>query len=277
LPEHKQRAAFALYAFCRQADDIVDRRDLDASVASARQDLLEYRAALDSALAGHPGDPVFREVARTVERFRIPRGPLVELLDGVGRDLESPAYHTWADVARYSAGVASSVGEMMVHVFGVRKHEDFAEAVGRARTLGVAMQLTNILRDVGEDAQRGRCYLPADEMARHGFSRDDVLEGDVDTTRSAWHRLLKLQVARARELYAEGTRGIALLASDAQRCAHMCAAGYAAILGAIERNDYDTMRLRAQVSNWERARIVFGSWRRAGIDAARAADTSWRG
>lgn len=280
LPQHKQRAAFALYAFCRRADDIVDRRDHDASAVRARQELLRYRRELEATLGGRPGDAVFRELAHAIDDFQIPTRALTELLDGVARDLEPLEYATWAELSSYAEGVASSVGEMMVHVFGVTSPPSFARAVRSARTLGVAMQLTNIVRDVGEDARRGRCYLPTDELARFGLARRDVLEGEVDTTRPAWRRLLKLQVARARELYAEGMRGIPLLAADAQRCAHMCAAGYAAILGAVERNDYDTLSVRASVSNWERARIVFGSWRGADarkVGSRRSTDLTWRG
>jgi len=259
LPERKQRGAFALYAFCRCADDLVDRVEADRSAQHARVDLAQYRARLKSALAGHADDGAFRELAWTVNEFGVPAAVLKELLDGIERDLTPPAYHTWDELRGYAEGVASSVGEMLVHVFGVSGGHAGA-AVRHARTLGVAMQLTNILRDVGEDARRGRCYLPKDELADFGLTQEAVLAGVVNPRDQAWRRFVKFQIARARELYRDGARGIQLLSADSRRCTWICAAGYAAILGAIERIEFDTFTTRAHVSRWDQVRLVLGTF-----------------
>ncbi|MGQ0642017.1 MAG: phytoene/squalene synthase family protein [Gemmatimonadaceae bacterium] len=260
LPAHKQRAAFALYTFCRRADDIVDRIDADRTAHVARAELIEYRARLTSALDGHPADAAFRELAWAIAEFTIPRAVLEELLAGLESDLTPTAYASWDDVRRYAEGVASSVGEMLVYVLGTPQTRGVAPAIRFARTLGLAMQLTNILRDVGEDARRGRCYLPDEDLARFGIARDDVLHSRIDPRGVEWQRFVRFQIARARELYREGARGIALLAADARRCTWICAAGYGAILAAIERNGYDTFATRARVSRWEQTRIVLGTW-----------------
>ena len=269
LPPAKRRAAFALYAFCRQADDLVDGADdgtsVTRSVTAAR--LAAYGRELDAALAGNPRSPVFRELARFVAAYRVPPEVLRELLAGVARDLEPVRYADWAELGRYCEGVASTVGEMCTHVFGVPGGAPARErALRYARTLGVAMQLTNILRDIGEDARRGRCYLPEDELTTVGLSRARILDAgrrrDGSLTRDPeWRRLLSFQVARARALYAAAQPGIALLAPDAQRCATACATGYAAILDAIEARDYDTLSARARVSGWGRAAILWEAWR----------------
>ncbi len=260
LPERKRRAAFALYAFCRRADDLVDRIEADRSAQHARVDLAQYRARLASALAGSADDGAFRELAWTVTEFGVPPAVLQELLDGIERDLTAPAYRTWDDLRGYAEGVASSVGEMLVHVFGAQHAHGVLTAVRFARTLGVAMQLTNILRDVGEDARRGRCYLPHEDLASCGLTPEAVLASDVNVRDPAWRRFVKFQIARARELYREGARGIQLLSADSRRCTWICAAGYAAILGAIERNEFDTFTMRAHVSRWDQVRLVLGTF-----------------
>jgi phytoene synthase len=260
LPARKQRAAFALYTFCRRADDIVDRVDADRDIRAAREELTAYRVRLDAALDGAADDAAFRELAWAVGEFGVPRTVLEELLNGLDRDLTPTEFKTWDEVRRYAEGVASSVGEMLVYVFGTAQSRNQAPALRFARTLGLAMQLTNILRDVGEDARNGRCYLPSDDLARFDLARDDVLTSRIDTRSSQWQRFARFQITRARELYREGARGIALLAPDARRCTWICAAGYGAILAAIERNGYDTFTTRARVSRWEQTRIVLGTW-----------------
>ena len=266
LPPEKRRAAFALYAFCRLADDLVDTAARGETAAAARG-LADYERLLEAALAGRPSDAVFRELAHVVRRYHVPADVLRELLAGVACDLTPARYRDWAELGRYCEGVASTVGEMCTWVFGV---PDGAAARQRAlryaRTLGVAMQLTNILRDVGEDARRGRCYLPEDELASVGLDPRQVLAagaaGDGVLARDArWAELMRFQVARARALYDAAAPGIFLLAPDSQRCASACATGYAAILGAIEARGYDTLTARARVGQWQRAGIFWRVWR----------------
>jgi 15-cis-phytoene synthase len=261
LPPEKRRGALALYSFCRLADDIVDDATMRGlSTDDVRQRLAVHLRGLNSAFNGRPDSPVFREVAWTVQHFGVPRGPLDELLDGVALDLNGCRYRSWKELERYCNGVASSVGEMCTYVWGVRGDASLKAAVGYARTLGTAMQLTNILRDVGEDAHRHRCYLPEDELDAFGFSPRDVLEGSVLRRRSAWAALTRSQIDRAVSLYAAAAPGIGLLSSDAQRCANACAVGYASILDAIARHDYDNVTRRASVGWLGRAGVLARAW-----------------
>ena len=259
LPAEKRRAAFALYAFCRVADDIVDATTVHRDQAA--EELSGYRRTVREALEGQPDGPVLRELAEACVRFSVPARLIDELLDGVGRDCAPVSYATWDDLAQYCGEVASSVGEMCTHVFGVdggAAHH--ARAVDHARTLGVAMQLTNVLRDVGEDARRGRCYLPAADLAQFGLSRDLVLEGAIGRD-PRWQALMRFEITRARALYERAMPGILLLRADARRCATACAVGYAAILEAIERQQYDTFGTRARLSQRARARVLWNALR----------------
>ncbi len=261
LPADKRRAAYALYAFCRIADDLVDQADAGNTMELAQQ-LDAYRSQLHAALDGRPTGPVFREIAWLAGRFELSPAPLFELLDGVGRDIVITDYETWGDLERYCQGVASSVGEMCTYVFGVPAGPAMRDhAIQYARILGTAMQLTNILRDVGEDAQRGRCYLPADDLARFGLSTDEVLTDRHLARDPRWRPMMAYEVSRARALYAAALPGIALLAPDAQRCAAACATGYAGILSAIEAQGYDTISARARLGKFARVGILWNAWR----------------
>ena len=219
-----------------------------------------HARGLDQAYNGRPTDPVFREIAWASQRFGVPRAPLDELLDGVARDLDRCRYETWSELEGYCQGVASSVGEMCTYVWGVRADASITAAVAYARTLGTAMQLTNILRDVGEDARRGRCYLPEDELVAYGFTPGDVLAGRVLERRGEWSSLMRWQIHRARALYSTAAPGIALLSTDAQRCANACAAGYAGILDALTRQDFDNVTRRASVGWIGRAGVLARAW-----------------
>jgi len=262
LPPEKRRAAFAVYAFCRTADDIVDQASPAAGPPA--EAIARFRLSLEDALAGRPDGPVFREVVHAVTAFRLPAAVLRALIDGVARDLDGGARPAnWAELAGYCEGVASTVGELCACIFGVPGDPaTAARAMRYARTLGIAMQLTNILRDVGEDARRGRCYLPADELAAFGLDRADVLAGAAALARDErWRPLMAFQVGRARSLYEAAAPGLSLLASDARRCAAACATGYAAILDAIEGAGYDTLSHRVQVPMHRRAALLVRVWR----------------
>jgi phytoene synthase len=264
LGPEKRRGAFALYAFCRVADDLVDLAIADASRSPA-EDLAEQRRLLTACLEGRPSGPVYRELHRTVTAFDIPPAVLYELLDGIGRDCLPSRYASWDELQQYCEGVASSVGEMCTHVFGVAGDDDVRRrALRHARTLGVAMQLTNILRDVGEDARRGRCYLPDAELARFGLDRERVLAGTLGRD-DRWKAFMQFQVERARDLYERAMPGIALLSPDARRCATACAVGYAGILGAIESIDYDTFSTRARLGTRARAGVLWNVWRNPAV------------
>ena len=256
-PAEKRRATYALYAFCRVADDLVDQVDDAPDPAAVARRLERHRLALDGALAGRGSDPVFRELSLAIHRFQIPGAPLHELLAGVSVDLCRRRWESWDGLLAYCEGVAGCVGEMCTSVMGVRGGPpNRATAVRHARALGVAMQLTNVLRDIGEDARRGRCYLPVDELAAAGYTPEQVVDGSALDDRPRWRRLMRAQVARARHYYRLAAPGIAMLQPDAQRCAAACSAGYARILDAIERNDYDSYTRRASLGWSERAMVL---------------------
>lgn len=260
LPPDKRRAVFSLYAFCRVADDMVDLAPAGGA-AEPEVMLARYRRRLDAALEGRAEDPVFREVALATRQYGVPAEVMHELLDGVARDCAPARYATWDELIRYCEGVASSVGEMCTYVFGVAGDEALRKrALRYARTLGVAMQLTNVLRDVGEDARNGRCYLPDEDLAHFALTRADVLRGDLSDD-ERWRALMAYQIGRARSLYEAAMPGIALLAPDSRRCATACAIGYAEILGAIEGIDYDTFNVRARLGTMARARVLWCAWR----------------
>lgn len=260
LPAAKQRGAFAVYAFCRLADDIVDRHDGKCPVA-LKAELDAYRAGVAAALDGRPDGPVFRELLRAVRTYGVPAAVLEELLEGVARDVQPERYRTWEELEKYCQGVAASMESMCTYIFGVAGDESQRErALTYARTLGVAMQLTNILRDVGEDASLGRCYIPDEVLAQFGFTAERVLQDRSIKDDPQWTALMKQEIARARALYRAAAPGIAMLEPDAQRCARACADGYAAILGAIERNNFDSITRRARVSHLARAGLLWNVW-----------------
>ncbi|MEJ7809051.1 MAG: phytoene/squalene synthase family protein [Gemmatimonadaceae bacterium] len=261
LPMEKRRAAYAVYAFCRVVDDAVDAPDAGGE-AEIGAELDAYDARLTAALGGNAEGPIFRELAWTAERFAVPAAPLRALIAGVRRDVGGVPLETWLELEGYCEGVASTVGVVCAHIFGLPDEAAARErALAHSRTLGIAMQLTNILRDVGEDAAGGRCYLPTEDLEAFGLRREEVLGRTVHATDDRWRWLMAFEIARARTLYAAAAPGIAFLAADAQGCARMCATGYAGILGAIEEIGYDSLTRRARVGQSARAAILWDVWR----------------
>lgn len=247
LPVPKRRAARALYAFCRVSDDIIDESEGDPSLA-----LAVWRS---HALGQHPpkDDLVALAWADARARFHIPWRYAEQLLDGVARDLEQQRYYTFDELAAYSYGVASTVGLMSMHIIGFSG----AEAIPYAVRLGVALQLTNILRDVAEDWENGRVYLPAEELAAFGLSEEDLAAGVV-TPR--WRDFMRFQIARNRRLYEEAWPGIGALNPDGRMAIAAAAGLYRAILDDIEAHDYDVFSRRAHVPTGRKLRLLPGLW-----------------
>src|SRR5687768_11039707 len=258
LPREKRRGVFAIYAACRTADDIVDVNGADQPDLA----LQRFKESAFQSLEQRSESPILRELARAWHRFAVPDETLYELFRALNLDLHHRGYETWPELEAYCQGVAGSVGAMCCSVFGVA--DDISprasQAVACARTLGVAMQLTNILRDVGEDARRGRCYLPNRELAQFGLTRSQVLSGSLRDEWDAWRSLMRFQVERARTLYREAMPGISLLQRDAQHCALACATGYASILDAIERAGFDTFSRRVTTSRLTLLGVAWRSW-----------------
>lgn len=247
LPADKRRATRALYAFCRITDDIVDRFDgnTTATLAAWRR----------RALAADPpdDDPVAVAWADTRARYRIPLRYAEQLIEGVAQDITSTRYTTFDELATYCYGVASTVGLMSMHVIGYAG----PAAVPYAIKLGVALQLTNILRDVGEDWGSGRLYLPQEELATFGVSEGELHAGRVN---ERWRAFMRFQIARNRRLYEEAWPGIGLLDADGRFAIAAAADVYRAILDDIEAHDYDVFGRRAYVSRWGKLRRLPRLW-----------------
>lgn len=248
LPPEKRRAARALYAFCRVSDDLVDRPD----PGSSREALDAWRQKILSSSA-HPEDPVALAWADTRSRYYVPPVYAEQLIDGIASDLDHTRYATFGDLAAYCYSVASTVGLMAMHIVGFRS----TEAIPYAVKLGVALQLTNILRDVGEDWRNGRLYLPQDELAEFGLSEADLAAGRAD---ARWQRFIAFQIQRNRRLYAEARPGIGLLDPDGRFAIAAAADLYQAILDDIEAHGGDVFNRRAHVGRWGKLRRLPGIW-----------------
>jgi phytoene synthase len=247
LPAAKRRAIRALYAFCRTSDNLVDCCPDNAAALLA--------AWRKKVLAPHPGsdDPILIAWTDARLRYRVPLAYVEQFLDGVARDLRQTRYATFDELAAYAYGVASTVGLMSMHIIGCTD----PAAVPYAIKLGVALQLTNILRDVSEDWQRGRLYLPLEELAAYGLAENDIAAGQVD---DRWRALMRFQITRARRLYAETQPGIAVLNPDGRLAVTAAAELYRAILQDIETHDYNVFSRRAHVNAWDKLRRLPDIW-----------------
>jgi phytoene synthase len=245
LPEERRRGVLATYAFCRTADDIVDAAPGEGLDVAA--DLLDrWEAQLDT-----PDHPVTLAFLATRQRYAVPQQPARDLIAGVRSDLTPRRYTIWEDLRSYCFLVAGTVGLMVAPVLGCRD----SAALDAAAELGIAMQLTNILRDVGEDARAGRLYLPLDEIAGFGCDPEAIMAGRPG---SKFPALMAFQVARARELYALASRGLPALPPRSRFTTLAAGRLYARILDEIERQEYDVFRMRAHVSAGRKARALPG-------------------
>ncbi|MCZ7542383.1 MAG: squalene/phytoene synthase family protein [Anaerolineae bacterium] len=251
LPCAKRRAVRALYAFCRLSDNIVDdpQRSAADAVAGALADWRQRALSPDP----DPDDLVAVAWADARLRYRIPQRYAEQLIDGVARDLHQKRYATFAELAAYAYGVASTVGLMAMHIIGFTS----ADAIPYAVKLGVALQLTNILRDVGEDWRAGRLYLPREELEAFGLSEGDLAAGRVD---DRWRAFMRFQIRRNRRLYAEAQPGIALLHQNGRFAVAAASGLYCAILDDIAAHDYDVFNRRAYVGAWGKLRRLPRIW-----------------
>ena len=246
LRSEKRRGARALYAFCRLTDDIVDEplensgSGQPATSQAIRADMQKWRRI---SLSSYPSsqNPVAMAWADTRARFHIPYRFAEQLIEGVLKDLEINRYQTFDDLAEYSYGVASTVGLMSMHIVGF----EGAEAVPYAIRLGVALQMTNILRDVGEDWRKGRLYLPLEELDAFGITEEEIDRGRVTEN---WREFMRFQISRNRQLYQEAAPGIQMLNKDGRFAIAASAGLYEAILQDIEKHDYDVFSRRSYVS-----------------------------
>ena len=248
LPEEKRSAVRALYAFCRIVDDIVDENTLNE-----RDTHLDYWRDVVQSASFADTDLIAAAWTDTLARYHIPRHYALQLIDGVNRDMTQTRYQTFAELAMYCYGVASTVGLMSMYIVGFKSNE----AVPYAIKLGVALQMTNILRDVGEDFRNGRVYLPREELALYGIRETDIAAGNVT---DAWRLFMKFQIERTRKLYEEAWPGVKMLEREGQLAIGAAAVFYQGILDAIEANDYDVFNKRASLGAWEKIIRIPSLW-----------------
>jgi phytoene synthase len=249
LPGDRRRALYAVYAFCRFVDDIADD---ETAIEPARM-LTRWREELDRVYAGTPERAISRALAENVRRYDIPRAYLEEIIEGVEMDLTRRRYQTFPELSLYCRRVASAVGLICIEIFGYRNPATRLYA----ERLGIAFQLTNIIRDVREDAERGRIYIPLEDLARFGVSENDILNGAYT---AEFRALMEFQADRARQYYREAEQALppedrpAMLAAEGMRLI------YAALLERIARSGYRVFDRRLSLSATHKLYLVGRAW-----------------
>lgn len=250
FPPRMKPKVHAVYGFVRVPDEWVDNPGSMSPVEQLEK-LTRYRDELLKGLDGkRPTEPVLRAFCDVARETKIPIEEPLCFLDAMEMDVRVTRYETFADLLGYTRGSAAAVGLMMCHVLGVNLTDEMATA---AKNLGDAMQLTNFLRDVGEDFQRGRIYLPRQEMTEFGVTDTDIANGMVTP---AWRDLMAFEVARARQLYATTDAAIRKLPVYARRPVNLARILYSQILDQIEANDYDVFRQRARTTKTQKVRSL---------------------
>ncbi len=251
LPQDKRDAAYVVYAFCRYADNLTDvHREDTERIPDAERQIARLREELDAVYAGADAPTRWVALREVVRTYSIPRLYFDELLTGVAMDLTPRRFETWADLEVYCYRVASVVGLIMTRIFGATT----AAALHHAAQLGTAMQLTNILRDIGEDLRMGRVYLPQEDLRAHGVTEEMLGAGRVTP---AIRALIQFQIARARALYADADPGIPMIPDDGSRFStQLMRTLYSRILDAIEKNAYDVFSQRAHVRPGMKLRLA---------------------
>jgi phytoene synthase len=248
LPREDRRHVWALYAFARHADDIVD--SLDGRPLSEREAALRDlgQRLFDDLERGSSDDPVLAAVVHTTRKLDIDPGCFERFLGSMTMDLTVTGYDTWADLLDYMDGSAAVIGEMMLPIL----RPTTPSAIGPARDLGLAFQLTNFLRDVGEDLDRGRIYLPREDLERFGA---DPARRSVD---DQWRRLMESEIERNRRLYVSADTGIAALKGRYARCVRAARQLYSQILDGIEDAGYDVFSARVRIPTWRKIATAVG-------------------
>jgi phytoene synthase len=253
LPAERRRAITALYAFCREVDDVVDEGQ-DAQIAAAK--LAWWRAELANLFAGKPQHPVTRALLPCVEKFSLSQDRLGEIIEGMEMDLRQSRYLDWPALETYCYRVAGVVGLLAVGIFGYRDER----TLEYARKLGIAFQLTNIIRDVGEDARKNRIYLPVADLQRFGVPASDLLQAKDS---AAFRELMRFEAARARAYYDEAMAALPGVDRRAQRPGLVMAAIYRALLEEIERDGFRVLTQRLSLTPLRKFWLAWTTWLRA--------------
>lgn len=243
LPGDQRRAMCALYSFLRVADDLADEPGDDRRTA-----LTAWRDALHGALEGDYRHPIYPALHDAIERFGIPVRYLDDVLDGVTMDLDVQRYDTFGDLYRYCYHVASAVGLSCIHVWGFT-----GDAAAPAEAAGIALQLTNILRDVGEDAARGRVYLPREDLDRFGCAAELFRTGGADP---AFHALMRFQAERAYRYYDQALPLVQMLSPAGRAVFLVMLRTYRGLLDAIVQSEFAVLHSRIRVPRWRKLWLV---------------------
>jgi phytoene synthase len=250
LPAERRRAITALYAFCREVDDVVDECS-DAQVARAK--LAWWRLEIGKLFEGTPNHPVARALAPHLDAFQIRQEQLSEIVDGMEMDLTQTRYLDFAGLERYCYHVAGAVGLLAAGIFGYSN----PRTLDYAKTLGTAFQLTNIIRDVGEDARKNRIYLPMDELQRFGVSAKDILDGVYG---ERFVQLMDFQARRANAFYEKALAALPGEDRRDQRAGLIMAAIYRATLAEIERDGFKVLTQRTSLTPLRKFWLAWKTW-----------------
>jgi phytoene synthase len=256
LPTDQQDAMHALYAYFRISDDLGDDESL-GTIEERRAALADWRRTLAAALQGEYSHPIHPALHWAVERFCIPHRYLNDVLDGVECDLQSVAIANFEELQRYCYRVASVVGLACIRVWGLNPGFNWADAEPLAIEAGYAFQLTNILRDLREDSERGRVYLPADELARFCTTSETWTEPSQQVK---LRELLRLQVERAKGYYTSSSALGAMLQPRGRAVHELMVRAYSGILDRIVAKDYDVFTRRIRLSKWAKLKLLSRIW-----------------
>ena len=256
LPPIKRKAIWAIYVWCRRTDELMDSKEAQALPTSELSDRLDkWEERTRAIFEGRIENGLDAVLLDTLERFPQSIQPYLDMIEGQRMDLKTTRYSTFQELEIYCYRVAGTVGLMTQGVMGTDPSltktpggapPDTSEA---AIALGIANQLTNILRDVGEDRQRGRIYIPQEDLKRFGYSETELLNGVIN---NAWKELMAFQLERARSWFARSESGVKMLSADARWPVWASLRLYRGILDAIEKVDYDVFNNRAYVPKWEK-------------------------
>jgi len=250
LPEPKRHAIYAAYAFSRQCDDAVDSQGTPEEQLRA---LEEAKLRLRQCYGGIPADPVTIALHDAAMRYHIPAAYFEELLEGMAMDMQVSRYRTFEELRNYCYRAASVIGLICIEIFGYKQPQARTFAVD----LGLALQLTNILRDIKEDAGRGRIYLPQQELHDFGVSEVDILEGRLT---DQFRALMRYEARRARKYFASGIRLLPLLPPRSRMCTAVLQGIYSEILNRIEEANYDVFKKRISLSSLKKMQLTAWLW-----------------
>ncbi len=250
LPPNRRRAITALYAFCREVDDVVDECS-DPQLAASK--LVWWRQELDRLYAGQPQHPVTQALQRVLPEFSLPQEQLLEIIDGMEMDLQQTRYLDFKALSLYCYRVASVVGLLAAEIFGYTDRQ----TQKYAHDLGMAFQLTNIIRDVGEDARRGRVYLPIDELKRFDVPVADILNSRYSDN---FRKLMEFQIERAEHYYVQAMAQLPPIDRKTQRPGLVMAAIYRTLLDEIKRDGCQVLSQRTSLTPLRKLWIAWRTW-----------------